>query len=60
MTRDECERWLAAMAAANGLVIDAAQREGVLSNLARIADQHALLASFDLAAYPVPAPRFEP
>jgi Protein of unknown function (DUF4089) len=60
MTRADCERWLDAMAAANGLVIDPAWREGVLANLARIAEQHDLVASFDLAHSPVPASRFEP
>jgi hypothetical protein len=60
VTREDCERWLDAMAAANGLAIDPAWREGVLANLARIAEQHDLLAGFDLAASPVPAPRFEP
>ncbi len=60
MTREDCERWLDAMAALQGLTIDAAYREGVLANLARIAEQHALLAAFDGDAGPLPAPRFEP
>ncbi len=60
MTRDELEALLDAMAAANGLVVDPAYREGVLANLARIAEQHTLLAGFDLAGAPLPAYRFEP
>jgi len=60
MTRNDCERLLDAMATANGLVTDAAQRDGVLANLARIAEQHDVLSRFDLDAVPLPAPRFEP
>jgi len=60
MTRDDCARLLDAMAAANGLTIDAARRDGVLANLVRIAEQHDVLARFDLDAFPLPAPRFEP
>ena len=60
VTQDECERWLDAMAALHGLVIDAAQRPGVLVNLARLAEQYTLLADFDLeSAKGMPA-RFEP
>lgn len=60
VTRDDCERWLDAMAAVHGLAIDAAQRPGVLVNLARLAEQYALLAGFDLeSAKGMPA-RFEP
>jgi hypothetical protein len=60
VTREDCERWLDAMAVANGLAIDPAWREGVLANLARIVEQHERLAGFDFASSPVPAPRFEP
>ena len=60
VTQDDHERWLDAMAAVHGLVIDAAQRPGVLVNLARLAEQYALLADFDLeSAKGMPA-RFEP
>ena len=60
VTQGECERWLDAMAAVHALVIDAAQRPGVLVNLARLAEQYALLADFDLqSAKGMPA-RFEP
>jgi hypothetical protein len=60
VTQDDRERWLDAMATLHGLVIDAAQRPGVLDNLARLAEQYALLADFDLeSAKGMPA-RFEP